>query len=238
MLKPLTDVLNLRPLYSGEQWKPTIILLLSAFLPALHRSFGSLQFANSAFPFFGEFEAAVFMFTAAFALMGVLPVLVVRFVFKEPLRDYGLNVGDWGKYLPVTLILFLIIAVVFIYPASRTAEMRAAFPFDKHIGDSISSFATFELMRGLLFYTAWEFFFRGFMLFGLQKYLGTWIAVCVQTVPSCLWHIGMPSGELFSSIVAGIMFGILAIRSNSIVYVVILHYAIGLILDFFIVMAV
>lgn len=237
MLERLTDGLNPRSLSSREQLKPTIILLLAALIPALHRSFGSRQFAHVTFPSFGDSEAAVFMFTAAFVLMGILPVLIVRFVFKDELRDYGLSIGDWGKYLPVTIILFLIIAGVLIYPASRTAEMRAAFPFDKHIGDSISSFATFELLRGLLFYTAWEFFFRGFMLFGLRKYLGDWIAICVQTIPSCLWHIGMPNGELLSSIAAGILFGLLAVRSHSIVYVFALHYMIGVILDLFIVLA-
>ena len=238
MLKRLSDGLDPRPLYSREQFKPTTILLLAALLSALHRSFGSIQFAHRAFPSFGELEAAVFMFSAAFVLMGIIPILVVRFVFNEPLRDYGLTIGNWGRYLPATIVLFLIIAGVFIYPASRTAEMRTAFTLSKLAGDSISSFATFELLRGLLFYTAWEFFFRGFMLFGLRKYLGDWIAICVQTIPSGLWHVGMPNGELFSSIMAGIVFGIFALRSNSIFYVFFLHYMIGVILDLFIVMAV
>lgn len=238
MLKRLIDVLNPKTLYSQEQLKPTTILLLAALLPALHRYFGSMTFARLTFPSMSELEAAIFMFVAAFVLMGILPFAIVRFIFREPLRSYGLCLGDWRRGLPVTMILFVIIAGVFIYPASKTSDLRTVFPFDKNAGDSVFAFLRFELLRGLLFYSAWEFFFRGFVLFGLRKHLGDWMAICVQTIPSCLWHIGMPSGETFSSIVAGIMFGILAIRSNSILYVFILHYMIGFVLDLFIVIAV
>jgi membrane protease YdiL (CAAX protease family) len=236
MLNRLFDVLNPKTLYSQEQLKPTTILLLSALLPALHRYFGSMSFARLTFPFMSELEAATFMFTAAFVLMGLLPLAMVRFVFREPLRSYGLCLGDWRRALPATMILFVVIAGVFIYPASKMPDMRAVFPFDKNAGESVVAFLRFELLRGLFFYSAWEFFFRGFVLFGLRKHLGDWIAICIQTIPSCLWHIGMPSGETFSSVVAGVMFGILAIRSRSIIYVFVLHYMIGIILDLFIVM--
>lgn len=101
---------------------------------------------------------------------------------------------------------------------------------------SNSSILLVELLRGLLFYTAWEFFFRGFLLFGLQKDFGIWAAICIQTIPSCLWHIGLPTGEIFASIAAGILFGILAVRTRSILWAFLLHLLIGVGTDLFIVM--
>lgn len=234
-MKKLISTLDPRNLWTTDQVKPSVILILSALLPALHRYFGSMEFARRSFPAANDFEASLYMFAAAFLVMGILPVLMVRFGFRESLRDYGLNLGEWRRGLSVTLFLFVLIAVLLIYPASQTEEIRAFFPFDRAAGDSIFAFFRLQFFRGLFFYSAWEFFFRGFVLFGLRRYIGDGIAICVQTIPSCLWHIGMPAPEIFSSLVAGILFGILALRTRSIFWVFLLHYLIGVVLDLFIV---
>lgn len=109
------------------------------------------------------------------------------------------------------------------------------YPLDKGAGESVFSFIQFEFLRIIFFYTAWEFFFRGFMLFELKRYTGDWLAICIQTIPSCLWHIGMPAGEIFASILGGILFGVIAIKTNSILYPFILHVLIGVTLDLLII---
>lgn len=235
MTKQLFKILNPKYFYTPKQGKPTLILLLAAILPTIHIYFGSMDFARSTFLSIGSYGASVYMFLFMFVLMGLLPAGIVLFVFKESLRDYGIKIGDWRNGLPLTIILFILIAAAMLLPSSQMAEFRNVYPFDQSAGDSAYSFIRFELMRGLFFYTAWEFFFRGFMLFGLKRYVGDWIAICIQTIPSCLWHIGLPAGEIFSSIVAGVLFGIIAIRTQSILWVFILHYLIGLFLDLFIV---
>jgi membrane protease YdiL (CAAX protease family) len=231
----IIDILNPKGLYTQDQLKPTIILLLSAILPTVHVYFGSIDFAQKTFPSISGFGSSSYMLISMFILMGLLPVVVVLLIFKEPLKDYGLKLGDWRKGLPLTIFLIIAIVAIMLYPSSQTLEFRDVYPFDKGAGDSVFAFLHFELLRGLFFYTAWEFFFRGFMLFGLRKFVGDWIAICIQTIPSCLWHIGLPTGEIFASIAAGILFGIIAVRTSSILWVFILHYLIGVFLDLFIV---
>jgi len=235
MIKQCITTLNPNGLYTGEQLKPTIILLLATILPTIHIYFGSIDFARKTFPSISGFGASNYMFISMFILMGLLPVAVLLFIFKEPLRNYGLTVGDWRKGFPLTIFLIIVIAGLMLYPSSQTVDFRNIYPFDKGAGESIFSFLRFEILRGLFFYTAWEFFFRGFLLFGLRTFVGDWIAICIQTIPSCLWHIGLPTGEIFASIVAGILFGIIAVRTNSILWVFLLHYLIGVLLDLFIV---
>lgn len=235
MMKQLLSILDPRTLYTSEQLKPTVLMILAALAPTVHRYFGSIEFARLTFPSLSDFESCVYMFGAAFLVMGLLPVAIVHFVFRESLRDYGLTVGNWRIGLPVVLLLFVLIAGFLLYPSSHTEEMRSFYPFDKGAGDSMLSFIRLEVSRGLLFYTAWEFFFRGFLLFGLRKSFGDWAAICMQTIPSCLWHIGMPTGEIFGSLAAGILFGIMAIRSRSILWVFLLHFMIGVGTDLFIV---
>lgn len=237
-MKKLLDTLDPRNHWTSEQIKPSTILILSALIPFIHRYFGSMEFARRIFSSVSDFEASLYMFTAAFLVMGILPIVVVRVIFRESLKEYGLCLGDWKRGLPVVLILFVLIAGALIYPASQTEEMRDVFPFDRSTHDSVLAFLRLQFFRGLFFYSAWEFFFRGFMLFGLRSYLGDGVAICVQTIPSCLWHIGMPTQEIFSSLLAGLLFGILALRTRSILWVFLLHYGIGITLDVFIVMTI
>ena len=216
MLKRLKDVLNPRELYSHDQLKPTVILLLAVILPVAHRTIGSIEFAHRRFSLTNDFDAVLYMFLSAFFLMGVLPAVVILFIFRQRLSEYGLTIGDWRKGLHVTAFLLILIGVLFVYPSSQIPEIRTYFPLDKGAGDSVLVFLKLQLFRGALFYSAWEFFFRGFMLFGLRKYTGDWMAICIQVIPSCMWHIGMATPEIFSSILAGLLFGILAIRTRSI----------------------
>lgn len=234
-MKMLMNILDLRSVMNPGEIKPTVILLFSALILTVHRYFGSMEFAIRAFAPGSESLPAIFMFLSAFLLLGVIPFSLVVFAFRESPKEYGVKLGTWKEGLALVAITFPIIALALLYPASQTPEMRAFYPFDKSAGLSAGSFIQFELIRGLFFYTAWEFFFRGFMLFGLRRYVGDWLAICIQTIPSCLWHIGMPTGEIFSSIAGGILFGMMALRTQSILWPLLLHYLIGVGLDFFIV---
>lgn len=220
-----------------RNWKPTILLLLPSFLVAIHRIFGSMEFSHQFFPQGSNLHAAFYMFASSFFLMGILPLGIILFVFREDPKEYGLRVGDWKFGIFSLLVLFPLIAGILLYPASQIQEMRNFYPFDKGAGVSTVAFLRLEIPRGLLYYTSWEFFFRGFMLFGLRKIVGDWNAICIQTLPSTLWHIGMPTGEVFASIFGGILFGLLSIRTRSILWPFLLHFLIGVGMDFFIVIS-
>jgi len=235
-MKQLLDLFDVRKFLGEDEWKPTLILLSTALLLTVHRYFGSMEFARSVFSAASSFDVTAYMFAAAFILLGAIPAAVVRFGFRHSLREYGLQWGNWRLGLTATAVLFPVLAGALLYPGSQTAEMRSVYPFDANAGSSLSAFLRFEAVRAILFYTAWEFFFRGFMLFGLRKYVGDWMAICIQTLPSCLWHIGMPTGEIFSSIAGGVLFGMMAVRTCSILWPLLLHILIGVALDYFIVM--
>ena len=76
-----------------------------------------------------------------FILFGLVPALTVKFAFKETLEGYGVRIGDWKFGLWATIILFPLILLLLLYPASQTAEMRSFYPFDR----SITSFSSENL---------------------------------------------------------------------------------------------
>src|SRR3972149_3352041 len=60
----------------------------------------------------------------------------------------------------------------------------------------------------------WEFFFRGFLLFGLMRLMGP-TAVVAQAVPFALAHLGKPEAETLSPIFGGTLFAWVAWRRFS-----------------------
>ncbi len=214
--------------------KPTIILLSSALLVTIHVYFGSIQFAESNKVLSDIINPVIFMFTTALILFGIIPALTIKLGFKESLSNYGLRLGDWKFGLKSTSVLFPLILFAMLLPSAFTPEMRDFYPFDRSITSLSPEWLQMELWRGVLYYFAWEFFFRGFMLFGMRKYVGDWMAICIQVIPQCLWHIGMPTGEIFSSVAGGILFGYMALRTGSIIWPFLLHYLIGIGMDFLI----
>jgi membrane protease YdiL (CAAX protease family) len=57
----------------------------------------------------------------------------------------------------------------------------------------------------------------------------------IQTISSCLIHLGKPESEIIGSIVVGILFGVIALRTRSIWYVFLIHAGIGVLTDLFII---
>ena len=132
------------------------------------------------------------------------------------------------------LLLIPIVIIPLMWIAARMPDVRAEYPLAKILFKQPQLFWSYEAMYILFYYVAWEFYFRGFMLFGLSKSLGPAVAILIQTLASCLIHLGKPEGETIGAIIVGIIFGLIAWRTKSIWYGLLLHVAIGFFTDFFI----
>jgi membrane protease YdiL (CAAX protease family) len=115
---------------------------------------------------------------------------------------------------------------------SANPGLAAKFPINPSAGNSAAMFAL-HAVTYLLFYVGWEFYFRGFLLFGLRKSMGDANAVLVQALLSALMHIGDPVHEAFGAIPVGILWGMLALRTGSILTTLCQHFTVGLGLDAF-----
>jgi len=214
-----------------EDREPLVILLavpviLTAWVYyGKQSSFGSL-FEGLRGRWDQDLYATLYEYLAAFTLMFGVPTLIVKWLFRGRLRDFGLRVGDARqgvRYLAIGLPLCLVAA----YLGSLDPAVRAVYPLARSAVGHISRFLAVEAFY-LLYYLGWEFFFRGFMLFGLEKRYGPAVAILVQTIPSALVHIGKPASETFAAIAAGLIFGTVAVRTRSIFYPLLLHAAVGI----------
>lgn len=228
LLRPLADAVR------GPQRKPTVILLSSTVLMIAWWYFGSPKFylAHFAPADPGPSAApAVYSFVSCLVLLGVVPALIVKFFFREPLANCGVQLGDRVR----TFRSFLILGPLFVlagYISSHSAALADCYPINRAACESAGAFGAHAFWY-LLYYLAWEFHFRGFLQFGLRDSLGAANAVLIQVMASSLLHFGKPGVETFSAILGGIFWGCIAYRTRSLLSGLGQHYLLGISLDFF-----
>jgi uncharacterized protein len=239
MRRLFENSLALRQLLAAEYRKPTAVVLIATVLSATFKTYGSesfyLETLSSTFVVAGDaqFSAALFVFASAFFLLGVVPLLAVRFVLREPVSAYGVQIGDFAFGCKAVAVIAPVVILLSYFSASMP-EFRAQYPLNPLAGESPARFLQHAVFY-LFFYLGWEFCFRGFLQFGLRDAMGDWNAILVQTALSCILHLGKPSGEIYGSMVGALVWGIAAFRSRSLLYPILTHWLLGLSLDFFIV---
>ena len=230
---------------SGDQRKPTVILLTSTVLMLTWRCFGSTEFyLSQVSPRLALHDdpaagAGLYYFGSCFVLLGVVPALIVKLLFRESLADYGVQLGDRVRTI-VTLLAFAPIMVLLAYLSSRDPAFLAedpaildVYPINKSAGASPGMFG-FHAFTYVLFYLGWEFHFRGFLQFGLRDKLGAANALWIQVMASSMLHIGgKPWSETYGAIAGGILWGVIALRTRSLLSGLMQHAMLGLSLDCF-----
>jgi membrane protease YdiL (CAAX protease family) len=168
----------------------------------------------------------VYHHSAVLVLFGLIPVAIIKLLFKESLRDYGFRVGDWRAGLRAILIAGSILTVITIV-TSPDQQMLREYPLTMRAMKSVGWFVAWGGVY-LVYYAGWEMFFRGFMGFGLEKNLGTFHALMAQVACSTIIHIGKPFPETFAAIGGGLIMGLMAFRTRSLLWPLLFHWYLGM----------
>jgi membrane protease YdiL (CAAX protease family) len=156
-----------------------------------------------------------------------VPIGMLLALGRNP-RDYGLRLRGVQRHFPLYLALAVIMLPIVI-AASFTTAFQRYYPFYAYAGESLRGFITWEALYAVQF-VALEFFFRGFLLFALERYIGVY-AIFVMVIPYCMIHFGKPFAEVLAAIPAGVVLGALALRTRSIWPGALLHIAVGWSMD-------
>jgi membrane protease YdiL (CAAX protease family) len=162
---------------------------------------------------------------------GLVPLIIIKFVFKDKFSNYGLSIKGALKDYKIYLLLIGIMFPIVI-TASFTESFQHKYPFYKlREGEGLfPRFFIWECLYLLQFFAV-EFFFRGFMLHGNKQRFGFY-SILVMTIPYCMIHFGKPLPETLAAIVAGIVLGVLSLKSNSIWLGVAIHFSVAITMDF------
>lgn len=186
-------------------------------------------------------------FWAGALIVVVVPMLLIRLLFHERWRDYGLGLPPAGRRsLAVWGFLTLtVLSLPAFYVGAQNADMQKLYPFYRPFTDW-AQFAVYELTY-FPFFLAIEFIFRGYLLFGLESigpghvraaaggvpapvFFGKY-ALLIQMLSYTAWHLGKPLPELWGTLVWGIAAGSIAWAVRSIWPVVLSHWLLNVLLD-------
>ena len=159
----------------------------------------------------------------------ILPGLIVKFIFKEKLSDYGFQLKGIRKHKWIYILLILIMLPI-VFFISKTDAFLHKYPF-YHITskEQLNNFLIWEIIYILQFISI-EFFFRGFLLHGVKHRFG-YYSILFAVVPYCMIHFGKPVSETFGAIIAGCILGFLSLNTNSIVLGILVHVTIAVTMD-------
>lgn len=172
-------------------------------------------------------------FVAAALLLAAVPLAVAGRLHGLSWRELGLGTGDVRAGL-AWLAIGVPVALLAGRIAAGSPAMQAVYPLDPSVVAAPASFLP-HAARNLLYFAAWEVLFRGVLLFGLRPRIGAGEANAAQTAMSVLAHFGRPMTEAFAAIPAGFAFGAICLRTRSIWYVVLIHWTVGMSMDWFLV---
>jgi membrane protease YdiL (CAAX protease family) len=209
-----------------------MVLLTVAAALTLQEYLGGHDTYERLFPRDGStyWELRGFAWWSGWRLLGyvIIPMVVLACLPGERIRDYHVSPRGFFKHLWVYAVLFAAVLPA-VLAASTTDAFRHTYPFYRMANRSYPDLVLWELLYALQFLSL-EFFFRGFILHGLRRALGS-NAIFVMLVPYCMIHYGKPLPETLGAIGAGLILGTLAMRTRSIWGGVLIHIGVAATMD-------
>jgi membrane protease YdiL (CAAX protease family) len=147
----------------------------------------------------------------------LIPLAVGWVLFRDKPWDYGIRAGHWKSSVIATLVSLAVMAPI-LYAVSQMPDFRSYYHREAIDWPEL-------LFYKALYYFAWEFLFRGYMLFGLEKSIGK-SAIFVQVIPFVLRHLGKPLLETLFCIPGGAVFGYVAYRTRSVLPCFVIHFGV------------
>lgn len=153
-------------------------------------------------------------FWLSLILFFIFPLLIVRFVLRENLKSFGFSFANLRKewlWSATAIFLFSLLSYLLVYfPATRNQ-----LSISPDITQSFALFLWYDLfLAGFILFSA-EFFFRGFIGFGLEKKIGYW-AIPLQAVLYSLVFLKQSWLEILLIFLIASIAGLIAKKSRSI----------------------
>ena len=135
--------------------------------------------------------------------------------------NYGWDFRLWRRHLKIALLLFALMLPV-LWFASRNPDTRAY--YQSYFPPQNGAWALPLLLLSLVIYMfCWEWFHRGFLLFGVAQGFGPIVAIVLQAAVFGAAHYGKPGLEFPSAFAGGLILGTLCWREKSFVPAFLTH---------------
>jgi hypothetical protein len=202
------------------------IILVAPLIFSLKLSAG-LHFHYSDDPYTNRSMEYLLSWPVLLFIITLCVLFVWRIIGIKGMYSFGLTTHhvDWKPYLWMLLIMVPLILLAASQPDFRQVypKIHAAYPAGKEVSGIMK--LLFELSYGSDFFTI-EFFFRGALVVALVKIAGRNAILPMAAFYSTI-HFGKPLGECISSYFGGMILGVIAFETRSILGGLLVHLGIA-----------
>jgi len=164
-----------------------------------------------------------------FVLLGLIPFLLIFFVLEGTPSEYGFALVENAIfYVFACLLCALLLPVLVAFSKTTEAEKNSPFSCPE---DWRAGLVIIHVFSRVLYLTGYEFLIRGYLLFTLARFMNAWPAIFVVTVLYTSIHIEKGKSEAIGSFLIGIVFGLLALKSGSVLIPLLVHAYIAVMVD-------
>jgi len=215
------------------RWHPTLIVASASVALLLPKYTGSLKWFPELLTAIGGTEfagsCARIHFDQTFLLQGLFPLLMILAMREKP-SAYGLGLGDIRLGLKMCGLFFLLYIPCFVV-LFFNADFQAYYAGVTRSHETWGTFFAAQIPAIVFLCFRTEFFFRGFILFGIAKDYGAYAGMLMQVIPYVMVHAGKAQLEALGSLPVGLALAYLAVRTGSIWYGAFLHGSIALLFN-------
>ncbi len=165
-----------------------------------------------------------------FLSMGFLPAAAFALFFKKIPPAYGLNYTSAITYWPWLLLMLIIPPAANYFLARRPSNLKqypqmriSKWTWQRFALNSLGWFA---------YLLAYEYLFRGLLLFPVYEAYGLWTAISVNIALYSLAHLYKGAGETLGAIPFGLLLCLVTLYTGTILLSFLLHLALALSNDY------
>lgn len=155
------------------------------------------------------------------------PLIYGRFVLGLRPIDLGLRLRGLREHAWLYGAMLAAVSPLVVFASTQPHFLRT-YPFFRRV-ETLPQLLVWESSYAFQF-VGLELFFRGFMLFGTFRVLGSW-SIPAMCLPYLMIHFGKPLPEAMGSIVAGMVLGTVALRTRSVFAGMFVHVAVAWSMD-------
>jgi membrane protease YdiL (CAAX protease family) len=163
--------------------------------------------------------------------LGILPGSVLLIFLPFTLKELGLFYQISNETILLTIILIVIVVIINSFAASNPENLKN-YPQIRIPGWNLS-IVFINMISWSLYLMAYEFLFRGILLFGLIKPFGIWPAIAINVALYSLVHFPKGIRETLGAIPLGFVLSILTVQTGTIWIAIIVHIGMALSNDYF-----
>lgn len=156
----------------------------------------------------------------AWLMLVVLPVIWIKYVWKQTTREYGWRLPKMNKKNWITLAVLSALMIGTGVCVSLIGDFQQYYKLQDH---SLLYFVFMGLATPLIYFVAEEFIFHGFLFFRLLRQIGAHSYWVVSGL-FMLLHVGKPTVEVFVAFFVSLVLCATAHKTKSFLPAVFLHF--------------